>query len=81
MAREDYIKGPLQNGSLRAAIRDNADYRGHPAGALTEDEIAAMHRQVVTALATTNGDSGSCEITARQLAILLNAATGGVQAS
>jgi sRNA-binding protein len=80
MAREDF-KGPLQNVSLRAAIRENADYQGNPAGALTEDEIAAMHHQVETALATTNGDTGACEITARQLALLLNAATETLQAS
>jgi len=75
MARED-LKGPLQNVDLRTAIRRNADYQGHPAGELTEAEIAAMHSQVETALATTNGDTGPCTITARQLALLLNAAAG-----
>lgn len=75
MARED-LKGPLQSADLRNAIRGNADYQGHPAGELSEAEIAAMHSQVEVALATTNGDTGPCVVTARQLALLLNAAAG-----
>lgn len=75
MAQEE-MKSPVQDMVLRAAIQRNADYQGHPAGDLTEAEIAAMHSQVETALATTNGDTGPCVITARQLALLLSAAAG-----
>jgi ribA/ribD-fused uncharacterized protein len=59
---------------LFAAIRLNANYGSHPDGVLHDEELAALHEKVEAALATTNGDSGDCVITARQLALLLGAA-------
>lgn len=59
--------------SLTHAIKRNADYGPGPGGALLEQEVQSMHEQVEKALATTNGDTGDCVITARQLALLLNA--------
>ncbi|MEX3984037.1 hypothetical protein AB4Y45_34170 [Paraburkholderia sp. EG287A] len=57
---------------LTDAIERNADYSGHLAGTLTEQEVQAMHEQVDTALNTINGDAGDCVVSARQLALLLN---------
>lgn len=58
---------------LTDAIERNADYSGHLAGTLTEQEVQAMHEQVDSALNTINGDAGDCLVSARQLALLLNA--------
>jgi hypothetical protein len=58
---------------LTDAIVRNADYSGHLAGTLTEHEVQAMHEQVDAALNTLNGDAGDCVVSARQLALLLNA--------
>ena len=58
---------------LTDAIARNADYSGHLAGTITELEVQSMHKQVDTALNTINGDAGDCVVSARQLALLLNA--------
>lgn len=58
---------------LTEAIERNADYSGHLAGTLSEQEVQAMHGQVDDALNTINGDTGDCVVSARQLALLLNA--------
>jgi len=59
--------------NIEDRIRDNADYGRHQEGKLSDEEITFMVSQVDTALATTNGDTGPCTITARQLALLLAA--------
>jgi hypothetical protein len=60
--------------NLLSAITRNADYSQHSAAQLTEDEVRTLNGKVETELATTNGDCGSCEISTRQLALLLAAA-------
>jgi hypothetical protein len=57
---------------LSMSIKDMANYRGHPEGKLDEPEITALFKQVEDGMATLNGDTAPCTLTARQLVLLLN---------
>lgn len=57
--------------TLRQLILLNADYGDCPAGFLSDQELGEMNQKVEDCLVSTNGDTGECTITARQLALLL----------
>jgi hypothetical protein len=61
----------MKTSALMGEIAANAEYPGDN-GILSPDEIAALHAKVMSGLATTNGDTSDCTLSARQLAILLH---------
>ncbi len=68
------MKSAFIDEALQAAILADADYRGRPEGVLGSLELADLNNRVACAMSTTNGDTGECILTARQLALLLEAA-------
>lgn len=67
-------KKPDIDPKLKATILADADYNGRPDGTLETGEWAELQHKVATAMSTTNGDTGECVLTARQLALLLASA-------